>query len=102
MHRYTHTLKKASTNIDPVYKKTSTWVIDFFFFAFAVIKHTHTQRVQNIYGAGSLLMLVGVHFYRSTVLETGFMLRGEPNTPFHLPVSCYGNRGRLLAEAVKV
>lgn len=27
-------------------------------------------------------MLVGVHFYRSTVLETGFTLRGELSTPY--------------------
>ena len=47
-------------------------------------------------------MLVGVHFYRSTVLETGSMLRGELSSPFHLPVCCYGNRRGLVAEAVKV
>lgn len=70
-------------------------VIDFFP-AFAIIK------VHNIYGSGSLHMLVGVCFYRSTVLETGFMLCGELSTPFHLPVCCYGNRGELLAETVKV
>lgn len=69
-----------------------------FIFAFsliAVIKRSRKSRTTpgHIYDCGSLLVLVGVHFYRSTVLETGFTLRGELSTPFHLPVCCHGNRG---------
>lgn len=55
--------------------------------------NAHNQSGLNLYGCVSLLLLVGVRFYRSTVLETGFTLRGQPSTPFHSPGCCHSNRG---------
>lgn len=95
---HTLSLDKDKCTVAVYEKHQSVHRLLIFIFAFspiAVIKHSRKSRTTpgHIYDCGSLLVLVGVHFYRSTVLETGFTLRGELSTPFHLPVCCHGNRG---------
>lgn len=54
-----------------------------------------------IYASGSLHMLVGVCFYRSTVLESAVMLGSKLSTPLRAPAGCHGNHGGAISHVGK-
>lgn len=68
--------------------------IDFFFFSAFFFQISYMLLVARI-------MLVGVCFYRSTVLELAVMLGSKLSTPLRAPAGCYGNHGGAISHVGK-